>query len=277
MEFSEHIDIDCAFNINSKSGVCSDKKVINKLHKFTVNFDKNVKTPSDVINSLKKKYNCNSESCIFVQGEISDVLNSSEIQHHLKYRFKPKGPRNTTEWLSNIDIDDVLAQIEQKYSDRKFLHIKFQMIDFEQTGSELGILDFAKKYKEGYRTFGTVVNTDYSTGNGIHWFAIFGDFSDNKDKFTIEYFNSSGEPPMDEIIVWFKKVKHQWGENFNKPIEDIIVSKIQHQKDNHSCGPYSLYYIISRLDGISYENFRNNRIPDSVMHKFRKYLFRDEE
>jgi hypothetical protein len=44
--------------------------------------------------------------------------------------------------------------------------------------------------------------------------------------------------------------------------------------DNSSCGPYSLYYIISRLEGVSSDAFQKNRIPDHKMWEFRKILFR---
>ena len=64
----------------------------------------------------------------------------------------------------------------------------------------------------------------------------------------------------------------------NKKVNDIIVTKIVNQVDNHSCGSYSLYYIISRLDGIPYKHFSNIKIGDETMHKFRKeHLFRQSK
>jgi hypothetical protein len=81
------------------------------------------------------------------------------------------------------------------------------MIDFEITNSELATFDWRQLYKQGFRTFGSVINTDKSTGGGIHWFAVFGDFRDASAP-TIEYFNSSGKMPMNEIIYWMnKKIK----------------------------------------------------------------------
>ena len=41
----------------------------------------------------------------------------------------------------------------------------------------------------------------------------------------------------------------------NKKVEDVVVTKIVNQADNHSCGSYSLYYIISRLEGVPYSHF----------------------
>jgi hypothetical protein len=277
MNFDKDIDNECAFNILSSNGICTDLSVISKLKNTVANFNNKLETnPQKILEILKKKYNCDSESCVITHDETRRILSEEEIAEQLKNRFKPKGPRNTLDWLSNVDIDDVLKQIQEKYKDKHFYHIDFQMRDFKKSGSELATFNFSKQYKLGYRTFGTVINTDYSTGGGIHWFAIFGDFLENNNCYTIEYFNSSGESPLDEILVWMKDSVLEWSSSFDKPIKDIIVSKIQHQKEDNACGVYSLYYIISRLDGHKYTDFRKERIPDKVMDQFRKYLFRDE-
>jgi hypothetical protein len=54
----------------------------------------------------------------------------------MKEYFKPEGPRDSTKWFSNTDIDSVLAQIQKKYIDKHFLHVPYQMIDFEKIQSE---------------------------------------------------------------------------------------------------------------------------------------------
>lgn len=275
MEFEKAIDNECAFQLGDDAKVCSPTEILEKLNELVVQFTKTrCKNDICIIESLKKKYNCASESCVLVQSDIKNHLEPHHVKQILKERFRAVGPRNSTAWLSNFDIDDCLKQIEQKYNDQHFLHIPYQMIDFEKMGTELDKLDWPAKYNEGYRCFGTVVNVDYSTGQGIHWFAIFGDF--RGDKWTIEYFNSSGERPMDEITMWLKKVKLLWSKAMNHDIFDIMVSNIQMQRDSHSCGVYSLYYIISRISDIPWTYFRDNRVPDEVMHKFRNYLFRDE-
>jgi hypothetical protein len=173
-----------------------------------------------------------------------------------------------------VDIDSVLSQIQKKYINKHFLHIPFQMIDFENMRTGLATLDWPTKYNEGFRTFGTVFNTDSSRGSGKHWFAIYGSFEDDSDDFIIEYFNSSGELPMKQITTWTAKVKVQWQSHFKKPINNVIVTRIVNQQDNWNCGSYSLYYIISRLSGVSYSYFKTKKIGDENMQEFRKFLFR---
>jgi hypothetical protein len=272
MDFTRDVDRECAPHV--ESSVCSRKDVVHKLRGFIKKKFSKTLDDKETIEFLKEKSGCGTEACVLKSPLVEKILPRHLIHKTIADRFKPTGPRLTKEWLSNIDIDSVLRSYAKKYKD--FYHIPFQMRDFQDTGGELSLLDFCDNYKEGYRTFGTVVNTDLSTGRGIHWFAIFGDFREDNTCFTIEYFNSSGQLPVKEISAWMKYTKHIWNKSFNKPVKDVITSRIQHQNDNHSCGPYSLYYIISRLEGVPYLHFRNNKIKDELMLEFRKYLFLKE-
>jgi Ulp1 family protease len=267
MEFEKDIGKECYEE--KLEGVCAPIEIFNKLKSSVINVDDSLATapPKKILEYLKNKYKCLDEVCVLKQE-----LDSDEINRVIKENFKPVGPvgPKKTEWLSNFDIDDVLKQIAVKHE--KFLHLYFQMIDFAKTNADLARLDFAKEYENGYRTFGTVINTDPSTKNGSHWFCVFGDF--RTEPYQIEYFNSSGELPKTEINIWMKSTKQVWSKAMEKPIKDVVVSRIQHQKDGYSCGIYSLYYIISRLEGVSSDYFAKNRVPDIKMHAFREYLFR---
>jgi hypothetical protein len=263
---------ECSFDLESDD-ICMDDSTIKIIRNFA-STKKNINAPDkkEVIDKLQQIYQCESESCLLKQDEIRNVVGESVSDEQLKTRFKPAGPWDTFDWLSNFNIDDVLDQVTKKHADKNFLHIPFQMRDFEKANSELSNIDFVEKYNSGVRCFGVVFNTDLSSGNGKHWFCIYGDMSESP--LTIEYFNSSGEPPLTEIDTWMKKTKHSLEKGLNKPVEDIVVSKIQYQKDSHSCGAYSLYYILSRLSGSKVSDFKKNYINDELMHEFRKHLFR---
>lgn len=234
----------------------------------------------------------------------TDLLNKQISQ------LKQPGPFDSKEWFSNINIDDTLEQFEDLFKDKNFLHIYFHMRDFKKSNSNpdekknLNKIKFSEYYKKGIRCFGVVFNTDVSTGGGEHWFAIFGDFS--KNPFTIEHFNSSGDNPLPEISDLMSSIKHEMlkycfdkksiSNNDNKTyniagsspyngddsdnindddtmIKCINATRIVNQKDNHSCGSYSLFYILCRLCDISCTVFENNAIGDNLMHEFRRHLF----
>jgi hypothetical protein len=263
MDFKHEISNECGHHIEKNGDSCLPNEIHEKIEESL-----------DSIYIIKEKYNCDTEVCALNQPEVKKILGESIVDDIIENHFKPLGPRDNTNWFSNDDIDSVLSQISLKYKDKHFLHIPFQMRDFQTTNTELAKLHLPKKYKEGYRTFGTVFNTDTSRGSGEHWFAVFGCFEDASDEFTIEHFDSSGNLPSDEVQSWMKKVKYDWQPHFDKPIKDVVTTRLINQQDNWNCGSYSLYYIISRLDGTPYQYFKNNKIGDHNMQEFRKFLFR---
>ena len=159
------------------------------------------------------------------------------------------------------------------------------MIDFYGTRSlpptELATVDICKDVIDaGYNCLGVVLNTDTRSGRGKHWFCIFCDFRSSgsaQDPYTVEYFNSSGNPPMDPVLNWLnetaKKICHYPFGQSKRHGAKVIASKIRHQKSETECGPYSLYYIWSRLNKVSIHEFRNKPVPDARMIEFRKHLF----
>jgi hypothetical protein len=153
------------------------------------------------------------------------------------------------------------------------------MRDFKQTGDSLATVDIYEDiYKKGFNCFGCVINTDRSTGGGIHWMAIFGDFR-SPNRFTVEIFNSSGQTPSNEFGSWVLNAKTIMSDIIEKEkIKNITASAIKvcgvkQQKSRTECGPYSLYYIWARLNNVPPELFLKHRIEDEKMFEFRQHLF----
>ena len=71
------------------------------------------------------------------------------------------------------------------------------------------------------------------------------------------------------------KTKREF-EKLGKPPEIIIVSSNELQKSDSECGVFSLWYILSRLEGKPVSNFKNvNMGPkDEKMIEYRKWLFK---
>jgi hypothetical protein len=261
---------ECAHSLDKFQPLCTPEEWVHRLgHHLQVKGS----SANEVMKKLKEKTDCSTEACVLESREAKAALDTGDL---LRKYFKPKGPKNTFEWLSNTEIDDTLDQIEAK--NPEFLHITFHMRDFQDVnlGANVSLtsLNFYDYYQRGYRMFGVVFNTDTSKGAGVHWLAVFGDFRDKKNM-TIEYFDSAANAPMGEVQSWMAKSSQEWGRDFGEPIKVVITSKFVHQRDSHSCGVYALYYIMSRVEGIPYSYFVENKVPDSVMHQFRKYLFRE--
>lgn len=263
---------ECAFNKEQKA-VCSPRHVVDKMAHFLKEKDGiDVKDPVKVVQNIKERMNCNSESCVIKSPEFINFAKLTHVDKVLDEFFKPSGPATHFGLLSNYNIDRVLDQLEERFPG--FLHIPFQMRDFEKVGTELARVDLAKKYREGYKTFGVVLNTDWSDGNGIHWYCLFGEMK--KDRIQIEYFNSSGKEPLPETQAWLQKTKHYLTRELKIPVDIKYSTGIRFQDDEHSCGVYCLMYIWLRLEGVSANWFRSENFNDPLMHRARRVLFRHE-
>ena len=257
---------ECAIHI--ETDICTPDHII---HKAT---DHKHNSIHESLEELKKKTNCTTEFCVVKSDFFNRKVGNGVVKHLLDNYFKIEGPKcNIKKWLSNLDIDNTLKQWTLKFKD--FYPIPFQMRDFKEKNTEFCTIDFVKLYKEKYKTFACVPNTDWSSGKGKHWFAIFLDF--RKAPFTIEYFNSSGELPLKEYNEWMNEMEENLQKEFGIKVKKIIVSRIQHQYDGSSCGCYALYYIFLRLQEIPYETFSKTRIPDEKMYEFRPLTFNSLE
>ena len=257
---------ECAFD-KHQGAVCSPKHLVSKMTALAGTSD-----PTKALGTLKERMNCNSESCVIKSKEFLAFAKMSNIDHILDEFFKPEGPATHFGLLSNFNIDNVLDQLESKFPD--FLHIPFQMRDFEKVGTELARIDLAKELNGNKKCFGVVLNTDWSEGRGIHWYCIFGEKKNGKIQ--IEYFNSSGKEPLPETQAWIQKTKHYLSKQLGIPVEVKYSTGIQFQNDEHSCGVYCLMYIWLRLEGVSSNWFKADTFNDEFMHKARKVLFRHE-
>jgi hypothetical protein len=228
---------------------------------------------------LKTKYNAKSLINV-LDKDIPD-----EVRKHIKATVKPSGPGNTTEWLDGDNINECTRWIMKHYGDIKPSFKRAQCSDgmtFFDCSSEFKLETEPRKpqYFEfrmrdtcpenvfdpsNYNCSGYVVNIDWSTGPGIHWVALF--INHVSPPYTLEYFDSAGESILPEVYTYLQKM------NKNNEYQIICTCSYAQQRDNHSCGPYSLYYIYSRLQGVPWQHMRKYPIGDKQMHKFRKQLF----
>ena len=260
---------ECSFT-KDQGPVCSPKQIIGTMAKYLKIDDK--ADHITIVTKMKEETNCNSESCIFKDPKFLQFAKLSKTKNLLDEFFKPSGPATHFGLLSNFNIDEVLDQLVERFSD--FLHIPYQMRDFETICSELARVDLAKEFNNGKKQFGVVLNTDWSSGRGIHWYCIFGEKKNNKIQ--LEYFNSSGKEPLPETQAWLQKNKHYLAKELKIPVEVKYSTGIQFQNDEHSCGVYCLMYLWLRLEGVDNSWFNSENFNDTFMHKARRVLFRHE-
>lgn len=211
--------------------------------------------PKKIIDEAMKKTDCDSEICIFKKVDLP------------LDKFRPQGPKDNS-WLSNFDIDDTLKQYMVKFSN--FYAHKYEMRDFSNTGSDLNNIQWDLLLSKNKTKFACPLNTDTSKGPGQHWVSFFVDI----ENFTVEYFDSAAGPVPDEFNEWMTTnlIKIQ---KINPKAKLVFNNQVQHQTGGSECGVYTLYYILSRIHGISYDAFldANDKVRDNVMTEFRSYIF----
>lgn len=222
---------------------------------------------------------CNSEWCWM-----------DKVNLHLNDpAFRPVRPEGRNQWLSTMDIQNVLKQYESIYPE--FLFIGPVPIDFCALGIEICKLDLSKTYKKNKRCVGVVFNTDPSTEPGKHWICMFIDMrKDDPRLWEINYYDSFGQATLAKPII--DLVKH-----FERQIAGIIKQKYpsqrdvkvikklncsnsmcthrkQHQQNNTECGVYCIHFIVERLHGRTWEELVNSNMNDNLMLQQRKKFFR---
>ena len=243
--------------------------------------------PPEILSVAKQKTGCTTERCVL--QKLAPVLGESRVKAEINTYLKLTGPTDT-QLLSNVNIDRTLQQWALKFSD--FFPYNFNMINYAthsyrdgyiyNTPDTLATIHFIDLYTgeydgRKYRCAACVINSDTYQGPGKHWMALFADARDD-ERWTVEFFNSSGNAPAPEWVSWMERTKLEMemiSERFRKYVDvDVVrVSSIRQQKSRTECGVYSLFYIWSRLNGVPYEYFRENRISDELMFEFRQHLF----
>jgi len=241
-------------------------KAYNKHHVDKIKIGKNKK---DLYESLLKKFSeeCSDGSCIL---DKSFINNNTKLK--LKKNFKPIMPdnwkNNLDEWLSTLDINDVMEQYEDKYPNFKFMGAV--PIDCP-TGylCSLSNLNLNNLKKNKIYIIGIVFNLDTHDQPGSHWVATLIDSRKNQ----LMYYDSNGIPPPNKVMPFLKKILRNLGK-MNKSNAKIFKNNTRHQNGNSECGMFSMNFIIKYLNGLSYDKIIKSYPTDKEMNQLRKVLYR---
>ena len=240
------------------------------------------KCPKEIWSKLKEylKSICNKESCWLKQNFVEGKLDTE-----LRDSFAPKSPadwkKNPNEWLSSVDILDVMKQYEKAYKCFEFMgpspiDFDIKMMGDQCVWEELCKFNLQEQIDSNKTKIGIIFNTDKHTGGGKHWFSLF----INIKKGEIFFYDSAGDKPAKEIQALIDRIIEQ-GKNLKqtKPIAFKIDSNypVEHQMGTTECGVYSLYFIVHMLeDKLTGHYLKTHKIKDKYMQQFRKVYFNED-
>ena len=217
------------------------------------------------------KNTCNRESCWMKQK-----WSKNNLSKDTKKSFAPTQPsvwkRKPNEWLTSIDILNVMKQYEDKYEDFDF--IGPSPIDFdthkmhgECVWDELCKFSLRKQKEEKKKKIGIIFNLDPHDKPGSHWVAAY----INMYKKELYYFDSYGDRTPSKIKTLIKRIQKE-SKEFGKKYK-FFVNKKRHQYSNSECGMYCLHFIIEMTKGTSFQKFQKIRYTDKLMKKLRNIYF----
>ena len=236
-------------------------------------------SPKEIHNQINKKLIgvCNKESCWIKQkAEFGPI--QSEIAESFAPESPPEWKKNPNEWLSSVDIMNVMKQYEKAY--KCFDFIGPTPIDFdtrklygECVWDELCNFSLEEQIKNGKTKIGIIFNTDPHNKPGQHWISMFINIKKNK----IFFFDSTGDKPSPQIMTLANRIKEQGlALTPKRKIKFDSNEGIEHQYGNTECGIYSLYFIVHMLEDKLTEHYLKTHIlKDEYMNKFRHIYFND--
>lgn len=255
---------------------------------------------SAVVRKAAAVLGCSAESSVvadpkFVRFAETKGMPAQALAAEAERVFKPAGPRDSTDLLSNYNIDETLQKWARSFPD--LYTYDFSMMDFADTGDPFYTRDVAailegrevQKLGVGFppvrrpaKCLACVLNTDVTGGFGKHWVAVFVDT--RPATWSVEYFNSAGNPPPRAMVEWMERTRARLQEYRAQKagadsksagaVQVVAVTSVVHQQGKTECGLYSLFYIRRRIEGTPYTFFMKTPIPDEAMVSFRKFVFR---
>ena len=218
---------------------------------------------------------CSNEIC-WINQTVKDNNIKKSLTNKLFAPYSPKSwNHNKNEWLSSIDITNVMKQYEETFDDFKFFGpspIDFDSLMYEGycVWPEICNINVVDLYNKGITKIGFIFNTDTHDKGGSHWIAMFVDLN----KKYCFFFDSNGTTEPSEITRLKERIINQCHQHLNLKIKSDMNHPFVHQKSNTECGMYCLYFIISLLKKRhNKQYFKKKRITDQSVEKLRNIYF----
>jgi hypothetical protein len=260
---------------------CLDKATLQTMkHIWNRRYPDNIivsSKPETIWKKMKQnmQHSCSNEMC-WVDNTFQKSSSKIKLKHQL---FAPRTPKswkqNPNEWLSSIEISDVMKQYEDTYNHFKFFGpspIDFETLEYKDicVWPEICNINLEKLKKQKKTNLGFIFNTDKHYQNGSHWIAMYVDL----DKGKLFFFDSNGTEEPKEIKDFIQKLSTQCKLKCNMNLHIDHNHPFTHQRKDGQCGMYCLYFIVSLLKkkhNLNY--FKSKRIPDKKVQNLRDIYF----
>ena len=280
-------DLKCAPGLRFSQGSCKILPILVEYAKaWNKYYHQNKILLSETIETLKPKAykiylvneltnrigdRCYDQQC-WSTLDFTSMMDQKKLDIDKKYIHRPKGPEGKFEWLTNINIDNVMKQYEYTYPE--FRYIGTVPMDFAEINSfNINNIDFSTNYSNNIYKYGIVFNLDDHDQGGSHWVSMYFNLKEGQ----IYYFDSVGIAPEVRVTKFMRKVARWIEKNTDHTLQtiDSKYNKFPHQQGDSECGVYSLYFIAKFLEGKTYDDLTKKRISDKEINRYRIVFFRN--
>ena len=259
---SDNINYCSTINKNKSISCFTKEQIINMLNKIQRKMKKKIiinekNSKKKLYEQLLKELNCKDDYCISNYNQIFDETNFNLI-------LKPKLKNGKYGPISNLDINKIMLQFENKYPD--FIYLGTSPANFKELFfDEYYNMNF-NKYKKQKKCIGMVINTEGLPSSGQHWITLFIDFREKIPE--IKFFDSLGKKPQTEIIDYINYIKKELNGNVN-----VSYNKNKYQRYGNNCGVYGIYFIQKNIEKDLNEKIFKTYFNDKKMNDIRESYY----
>jgi hypothetical protein len=212
---------------------------------------------------------------------------NQDIKEEMEESFRPEPPtswlQNNSEWLSNIDIQEVIEQYEDEYKSFHFLGVHPVDFSFIPENSSQCIstvlcnFELEEYLKKKYNKVCIIFNLDKHDGPGSHWVTLMCGLSPKLKNFGCYFIDSNSTPPPIEIVLFMEKIDKQIHNHYKietaKKFE-LIRNRRRFQYENSECGMFSIYFTVQFITtSCTFTEIISQNIDDDKVRKLRKQFF----
>jgi hypothetical protein len=176
-------------------------------------------------------------------------------------------------WLSNHELDAVMAQYAGAYPD--FEYLGTHPSDFMSTTSDGRCVSSHcdRVWARKRRLYGSIVNLDLHTQRGSHWVGLVLDCR-KANAPVAYYYDSVGNTYPRSLEPFFASCRRQFkGRALAHFLEHSAVNTRQHQKGNTECGMHALQFMDAMVQGQSFEAYCAEDHHDTQVFEKRMLFF----
>jgi hypothetical protein len=204
---------------------------------------------------------------------------------------KPDMPTNWCQrpstWLSDRNISQAMSVLSKLCP--RFVFCGILMRDFDRKRGDtclsrtLSSLDLCSPNHDGFpwqelrekrSLAGFVINSDVSSGSGIHWTSLLFCFDRESAMYGVAHYDSLGKPPLSSVRHFMTSVSSRMQDSTSAPFP-VRFNRGGPQKFNSECGVYCMMFLYGAcLSGCDFDEICAGMPGDVAAQGFRRVIFK---